>query len=389
MHCLNFAVVKLFISSTFCALRRRQWSVTDAREFIINIEAKLREQGIIIEWTKVDLKSYKASEELKQAIRKYKQEQGTFHQNHDLAAINKIKAIRVNPIHNIEESKAFFLTSDVHLSRFNFEFDHKECGTISEVILDRLLTNILWLKHPDTKISLKNIIASHSRDLLVNHNIWNKFYEVLQELKKSGKVTEDTISTLFWHNYIEHALKSIENAAKITPDFVMEQFERAGKQKEEESNKLNKQIKELEKKGKEKEEELKRRKGELERNYEELKKEKEFAEQVVQSVTKTARERAEKEWNERIEKKKSIIRQKAEKKGNRISNALRIASIIAYFIIVVVVINYNALQILVWFISLVGFGGLFGIWKFIGKAKPWLADSIYFRDLRASELDNL
>ena len=95
-------------------------------------------------------------------MKAYKGDQQLFHQNHDLFAIEKIKELRRYSIRKIEESKFFFLTSDRKLSRFNYlEMGHQSNGTICEIILDTLLTNILWLKDPRAKLSLKSIITVH------------------------------------------------------------------------------------------------------------------------------------------------------------------------------------------------------------------------------------
>lgn len=161
----------LKIDTLYSALKRNQWSQTDVREFIINLEKHLAEKGITIEWVTEKVEDYSISEETRSAIKRYKPEQSIFHQNHDLLAIDKIRQIREHSYTKLEDSKAFFLTSDTRLSKFNFDYSHKKTGTIAEVINDRLLTNILWLKNPKTRISLKSIIAAHSRELFINHHI--------------------------------------------------------------------------------------------------------------------------------------------------------------------------------------------------------------------------
>lgn len=360
------------VNSLFSALKRKGWSKTDAREFIINIEHTLQQAGIKIEWIKdINLSRYEVDETLRKNIKSYKPDQNAFGQSHDLAAIAKIQEIRGKPIRKIEDSKAFFLTSDVKLSRFNLETEHKERGTICETILDRLLTNILWLKNPSTKPPLKSIIAVHSRDLFVNRRVWDKFYGVLHELKESGKVTDEGISTLFWHNYVEDALRSIEesDAGKITPQFVLEQVEKAEKQKEQDFEERRKEIEQLEKVGKQKEEDFEKKKQELEQTKKDLEteletKEKEFSENL-ESISK-AKSQAEKEWLDKIRDIKERIGISSESNAKFWSKILALSlTLIFVSSISIAYFYFNVpIQIISFLIAVSGIGSIFGLWKF-------------------------
>jgi hypothetical protein len=385
----------LKIDTLYSALKRNQWSQTDVREFIINLEKHLAEKRITVEWVKdTNVKDYSVSEETRNTIKRYKPEQSIFHQNHDLLAIDKIRQIREHPYTKLEDSKAFFLTSDVRLSKFNFDYSHKKTGTITEVIHDRLLTNILWLKNPNTKLSLKSIIAAHSRELFINHHVWNRFYETLKKLKKSGQATDDQIATLFYRNYIEETLLTI-NPDTITAEFVLEEIEKAQKQKESDFASLRSNLEALKKLGAEKEEEIKSKKEELEKSREELTKEKEFAKKLVQTTADKAKEEAKqeanKEWLKKIESAKGEIRLKAEKRAKLISTLIKVIAIITYLMILVVVIYvYNVpLSIVNLILSASGFGGLIGIWALAGKAKDILYRKIYHQMLDSSKLEEL
>lgn len=222
------------VDTLYSSLKRAGWTKTNAEEFITNIENTLNKKGIEIEWVKnIDLKTYTPkNEKLRNLIGKYKPFQDTFHRNHDLAAIEKIKELRGNPVRKIEDSKAIFLTSDSRLSKFNFiEMGHKDNGTVCEIILDRLLTNILWLKDPSLDISLKSIIVAHSRNLFIKKNVWDQFYTTLMQLRKEGKIQDENISMLFFHRYIEDVLKEFdeEEVCEITPEFVLKEIEKSTK----------------------------------------------------------------------------------------------------------------------------------------------------------------
>jgi len=210
------------VDTLYSSLNKQGWTKTRAKEFVANIESILQENGIEIEWEEdIDLNTYSPkNEDLRNLIREYKPLQSVYHQNHDLAAIEKIEELRGKPIRKIEDSKVFFLTSDIRLSRLNFtKMGHKENGTVCEAYLDRLLTNILWLKDPCMELPLKSIIAAYSRDLFIKRRIWDKFYEALQQLRQEKKVDDENISTLFYHGYIEDILKDIDEqeSDKITP----------------------------------------------------------------------------------------------------------------------------------------------------------------------------
>ncbi len=217
------------VDSIYGILRRKGWTPRIAQEFIITIENRLEKEGFSIESTSIDLLNYeKPKEKIRKSISRYKPDQDVFHQNHDLAAIERIKRKRKKRIWKLERSKYIFLTSDAGLSQFNY-INHRDHGTICEVIFDKLFTTILWLKNPDFNISLLSIITAYSRDLFINKHVWDQFYDVLSELKKDGKVDNESVASLFYHNYIEEPLKLIPKSeiAKITSNFVLDEIEKA------------------------------------------------------------------------------------------------------------------------------------------------------------------
>lgn len=220
-------------------LKRKGWTKTQVIEFIQNLESILRDRGIETEWTTIRLKTYEPPDKtLRSLILKYKPDQRLLPQNHDLAAIECIQKYRRHSVRQIERCKALFLSSDAGLSRFSFtEMGHKDNRTVSEVILDRLLTNILWLKNPSSRLPLKSIIAAHSRSLFVKVRVWEKFYDVLSNLKQEGTIGDEHISMLFYHSYIEDTLIHFEDyeTDKITPEFALSEIEKASRLAEEET----------------------------------------------------------------------------------------------------------------------------------------------------------
>jgi hypothetical protein len=129
-------------------LKKRGWSGKDVDKFVENIDKTVSDLGIQIEWVDdIDLQHYRlANDEYRRLIEQYKPGQPLTSQNHDLAAIEQIRKLRKHNMRKIEDAKFFFLSSDHNLCKFNFlEMGHKANGTICEVILDKFLTNILWL----------------------------------------------------------------------------------------------------------------------------------------------------------------------------------------------------------------------------------------------------
>ncbi len=358
------------VDTLYSSLARKGWKKMDAREFITRIEKILHDEGMRIEWvTDVDLKTYPADEELRNRMKNYKPLQDLFHQNHDLASIDKIKYLRGRPVRKIEDARQFFLTSDVRLSRFNFlEMGHKDNGTLCEVILDRLLTNILWLKDPNAELSLKSIIAIYSRDLFIKRRIWDRFYEILKQLRQEGKLEDEAISTLFYHGYIEDILREFDEQEvnKITPDFLVEEIEKAAKFKEEI---IEGKIRERDRE-----------------------KEEEFVRQLKETVSRKEQEK-ETEWLEKIQRIKSNLRNSAEKKGDR--HSIIYASILTLLILVCgygvyLFCKKEGYSDVFALIVPIAFGGsgIAGLWVKLKKVlRNWLVNRFYTQKLSEAKLD--
>ena len=223
------------VDSIYYQMKKNGWDKTFLKDFIINIEEKLSNLGLEIELIEnINLNNYipKKQEYLSQIIN-YKPEIGYFYLNHDLAAIDNIDKLRGGyPIWKIEKIKYFFLTSDKGLVNFNLKkMGHEKEGTVGEVILDRVLTNILWLENPNANISLKSIIGAHSQGLFIQRSVWEKFSKILHQLKREGTVSDDKIASLFYHKYIEDVLRGIDESEveKIDQNLVISEIEKANK----------------------------------------------------------------------------------------------------------------------------------------------------------------
>jgi len=236
------------VNSIYYQMKIKGWDKASLRDFIINIEEKLSNLGLEIELIEnTNLNNYipKKQEYLSQILH-YKPEISFFYLNHDLAAIDNIDKLRGGyPIWKIEKIKYFFLTSDKGLVNFNIKkMGHEKDGTVGEVILDRILTNILWLENPNANISLKSVIGAHSQGLFVQRSVWEKFSKILHQLKREGTVSDSKIASLFYRKHIEDVLRDIDESEldKINQNLVISEIEKANKlrEKEEENKWLGK-----------------------------------------------------------------------------------------------------------------------------------------------------
>jgi len=225
------------IDDIYSELRRKNWTPEDARHFVTHVDEHLRSIGVLVEDVPtVHLETYTPQRpELVDEISKYKPQQDSkVSVNHDLAAIDQILLKRRGSRRRIETCGAIFLTSDLKLARFNLDlYEHRGTATVCEVIPDRVLATILWLKNPTGTPPMKAILATYSREMGVNRKIWNRFYEILSRLWKEGRLTEDDVSTIIYDQTIEGALSSVsaESEELIDESYVLEQA-RASKERE-------------------------------------------------------------------------------------------------------------------------------------------------------------
>lgn len=215
------------VNSLFSRLKSRGWTQVSVIEFISHIEEEINQIGIDIQPTLVRLKEYDPERsEDRTKISIYKPEQSPVSQNHDLAAITTTKNTRGHPIRQIENAISFFVTSDIKLFHYNLiEWGHSSDNTVAEVITDRILTNLLWLKNPNTisKIQINSLISIHSHDLFIDKAIWKRFLEIVQSLRNSNTIDDKDVALLLYDNNLQDALKEIQptDTKKVSPLFVL------------------------------------------------------------------------------------------------------------------------------------------------------------------------
>jgi hypothetical protein len=188
------------------------------------LDKLLENEKVKVYKTGIDISSYMPKgKTLEEDISFFKINQPKNARLHDVAAIDYIKKLRENKsVSQLDESKALFLTGDRILSKLNYESYHRDDNIISEVILDKLLTNLLWLNNPSIEIKLDALVASCCKEIFINRDIWKTFEQVFNELKTKGELTEGDYRSLFYLNYIGDVLAGYgqSDTGKITPEFV-------------------------------------------------------------------------------------------------------------------------------------------------------------------------
>jgi len=232
-------------------LASKSWKRTDIREFIAKIPGKLDELGIDLEETSdVDLEKYSVEKSDEYVgIQSYKPFDSKITLNHDLAAIGKIRQKREKPVYHIRNANAIFLTADKKLHDFNYSgMNHKSNGTIGEVMLDRLLTTIIWLNNPQIDVPLSAIISAHSKGIFTKWAIWDKFFTETENLLQKGQLSDEDILMLHYNSYIDDELKNYNEREidKITPETIITLTEKArAKFEEEKQQAVNEQRQEI------------------------------------------------------------------------------------------------------------------------------------------------
>jgi hypothetical protein len=218
------------IDSLYSTLKRSGKTESDVIEIIINLENMLLKKNIFKKSTGIELEDYIAqNRELNQLLWNEKPHQHNYYHNHDIALLEKIKAIRTKKLFRFEDADCYVVTSDFKLARINHEkMGHKTDSSIEEVLLDRILTNLLFIKKPTAHVTLNSIISMFSRNMFIKHSVWENFYSIINTLKGDGKIDDNQIVNLFYRNYVEFVLIRInENDNVITPDFILDEIEKS------------------------------------------------------------------------------------------------------------------------------------------------------------------
>lgn len=249
LYVKNFRILweNVRVDTIYSSLKTKGKTPADVLSMIANLEDLIGKHGIKVFQTK-----YKLSEKPIEGVdisklATYKPDNVTKSLNHDMLAINEIIRLRSGQVpRKLEKCKAIFVSSDNKLSKFNLcEYEHQNRRTISEVILDRALTQILWVKNPqESRLPIFSAIATHSRALLVDRVIWNRFYSVISKMYNEKELTAEELSLLAYSQSTEDLLIFEEDPENINEEYIKQRVELIridiNEQKEEHLNKLKK-----------------------------------------------------------------------------------------------------------------------------------------------------
>lgn len=233
---------KIKINSVCAYLKKEEHKTnTEIKYVSSNLENLLKKENIMVWRSGIPISSYEPfDKELNHLLIDRKPNQRIKPRLHDIAAVDCIRDLRNNSaISRLDESKALFLTGDRILNRIVNDKYHKIDNTISEVILDKLLTNLLWLNNPSIDLDIESIVASCCKDVFISKDIWEAFIRSFNELVDKGELKEEDYRSLFYLNYLEETLKGYtqNDLKKITPDFVKIKVEEQKNRLEQMNNK--------------------------------------------------------------------------------------------------------------------------------------------------------
>lgn len=201
------------VASLYASMKSQGWTPGQVTELIAKIEARLDDLGIGVLSTGIRVDDIGFPDgDLLARLRSYKPEQEDRGRLHDLQAIAWVAQERTRAVRRVEDAEVFFLTEDSRLSKFAYiERGHRDGETISEVMPDRLLTNLLWLKNPEVldQLPVEAVIAMHSRDLFIDKTVWLRFFGLLSQLTESGRLDEAGASVLLYDAQVHRDLAGL------------------------------------------------------------------------------------------------------------------------------------------------------------------------------------
>jgi len=83
---------------------------------------------------------------------------------------------------------------------------------------------------------LKSIVAAHSKNLFVDRRVWERFLEVMQELRQQGEVHDEDLANLLYRDYVSTVLIDVEasDVAKVNKQFILQEVAKAWEARERE-----------------------------------------------------------------------------------------------------------------------------------------------------------
>jgi hypothetical protein len=152
---------------------------------------------------------------------------------HDLDALTAIHRLRGGRRPSqLERCKALFVTTNSPLAGVAREFFHEgELHAVPPALSDQDLTTLVWLKRPLDAPDLPRlrIVADCYAALEPGNELWAKYLDEIDKLKKRGTISEDDFFVLRYSFDAKQALmdRTFGAADDVSPELVQEVLERA------------------------------------------------------------------------------------------------------------------------------------------------------------------
>jgi hypothetical protein len=204
------------VHSIYYVLKQKGYSKSQVLDLIENIETKLNDLGIAIDYSfeTESLLSNKSDEMAKLWYYKPNSYPESIIK-HDLAAIYAIKKLRKGTVAHWEKSKCIFLTADFGLIRYNHETHYKDdIYTFPEVVHRIGMASMFWLKGQagSDNVFVHNFLANFVREKVVSSDLWNRFIAEIKKKRDAGAISDSDIENLISFSETEKIL--IENKEK-------------------------------------------------------------------------------------------------------------------------------------------------------------------------------
>ncbi|NPV00747.1 MAG: hypothetical protein HPY53_05125 [Brevinematales bacterium] len=169
-----------------------------------------------------------------------------FHSALSVKVIKYIKEKRMKNFTNFSDCKLFYLTSDNTLFKFNNK-NHIYNKTIPEVMLDRLVTNILWSYNPTITgdVPIKQVLAAFQASNFLEYDYLNKFYDFVKHYIDLQPSEENILDNVFSNLVLPYELNKIkyENPNSGDEDVFNQYIKKISKVTKEKNEKSERIIK--------------------------------------------------------------------------------------------------------------------------------------------------
>jgi hypothetical protein len=185
------------VDSIYFTLKQKGYAKSDVIFLIENIETKLSEFGVSVDYNfQLENLLEEDSEDIFSQLSSLKTYKPAPVIQHDAAAILAIKKLRGNSRTRIlEKSRYLFVTADNLLINFSQKISQNNC--ISQVVSSNYVTSIFWMKgfKNSGDVFIHEFLAQYSRKNMISRNLWENFIEQIRALstRDQGNISIDEI----------------------------------------------------------------------------------------------------------------------------------------------------------------------------------------------------